>query len=214
MSGVNVDIESAKKINAGIQKLQAIASSGLSSAEKALQSLQYAIQSKRKDGDKTVDKLEMEIRQLEKEAKESQLEYDRQNREVQDAIRQNSTYVPEYNQLRQRANKKKKQLEALKHELSRLKRQKMEYKASKEVFLTEFKKLISETDSGDNGNITKVLERVIDALDEYVHTNFSAEDSASYDDFAKRMREEYQRRYAARTATEMHQEFIRTLGND
>lgn len=215
MAGANVDIESVKKINAGLQKLQNVADKGLYSAERALTSIQNEVLAKYRQGQAKVGILEGEIAQLERRADATQAEYDRQQREAQEAKAQGRPYVCNYlqdpNDLRRNANAKKKQLEELKRELELLKKQMTEYKASREVFLTEFKKIASDVGGGDDGQLTRVLEKTIIVLDDYVHTNFSSENASSYDNYATQLREANQR--SAESASTMQQEFIRTLND-
>lgn len=213
MARVDVDTESLVKIRYGLNKLQNVANKGLYDAERALSSIESEIKSVYQRGCSRIATLEGEISRLEKQADAQQAEYDQQLKVAEEAKAQGKPYTLPYrtpNDMRNEANEKKKQLNELKQELMSLKKQIMQYKASKEVFLDEFKKIASNAGGGDDGQATSVLEKSIIALDEYVHTNISSESSSSYDRYAAQMRVENARN-AENTRRLREDELVRTL---
>lgn len=216
MARVDVDTESLVKIRYGLNKLQNVANKGLSDSERALSNIQSEIMSIYRQGCSKISFLESEISRKERQADAQQVEYDRQVKEAEEAKSQGKSYTLPYltpDDLRNQANEKKKQLNELKRELENLKKQITEYKASKEVFLGEFKKIASNAGGGDNGEATSVLEKSIVLLDEYVHTNMTSESCSSYDRYAAQMRADNAR--IADNARRINQEeFIRTFNLD
>ena len=216
MARVDVDTESLVKIRYGLNKLQNVANKGLSDAERALSSIESEIRSVYQQGCSKITTLESEISRLKKQADTQQAEYDQQLKAAEEAKAQGKPYTLPYrtpNDMRNEANEKNKQLNELKRELENLKKQMMQYKASKEVFLDEFKKIASNAGGGDNGQATSVLEKSIATLDEYVHTNISSESCSSYDRYAAQMRADNARN-ADNTRRINQEEFIRTLNLD
>lgn len=193
MAGANVEIESVKKIKYGLQKLQNAANGGFSECEKSLSSVESEIKVAYQRGCAKVSLLESEISRLEREADAKQADYDRQLREFEEAKAQGRPYSMDAygpDSMRRNAAEKKKQLEELKIELENLKKQITSYKASKDEFITAFKKIASGGGGGDGDQMASVLEKTISALDSYVHTSFSSDSCSSYDAFSARMQAE------------------------
>lgn len=212
MARVDVDIESLVKIRYGLNKLQNVATKGLFDVERALSSIENEIKSIYYQGTSKIATLESEISRLEKQADAQQDEYDKQLEAAEVAKAEGKPYTLPYRNpdtMRNDANEKRKQLNELKREMENLKKQIKQYKASKEVFLNEFKKIASNASGGDNGQATSVLEKSIVALDEYVHTNISSESCSSYDYYAAQMKANNAR--SAETYLRVREEDIRTL---
>lgn len=187
--GANVDTESLIKIRYGIIKLQNVANKGFSEVQKSLGNIESEIKSVYHQGSLRITQLESEIRRLEREADELQSEYNEQLKAAEEAKAEGKPYTLPYvtpGSLREKAEKLRKQLNELKPELDALHQDMKAYKDVKEALVTEFKK-ITTSGGDDSGQMQNVLEHSIEALDQYVHTNFSGESASTYSGYSEQM---------------------------
>lgn len=188
MSGVNAEVESLVRIRYGLIKLQNVANKGLKSTERELKSVDYEASDNYREGCALLEKLKRDIATLEKEADVQQAEYNRKlNNTDENNGRPCVLPYPGPDVLRNRADEKRRIANELDRELSALSQHFKKYKASKETFFDEFKKIATNPDGGENGTISNVLEKSIVALDDYVHINIGAGGSSVYDNYVEQM---------------------------
>lgn len=187
MAKANVEIEALVKIRKYLNKLRRISNKGLSDSEHTLSYIEGDIKRSYQQAQAKIAVIEAEIERLEREADAEEEEYNRKLREAEEAKANGDTsYTLPYrspDEKREICLKKRRQLDELRQEVENLRALKKQYNVDRDAFLCEFKKIASTT-GGDNGDISNLLTKSIETLDNYVHTNFSAGDRLVYDNYS------------------------------
>lgn len=174
MSGVNVELDSLKKIREMLGKLQLCLNQGYSNSQSKLKEIEQKVDDTIKTAKNKLNQLNRKIEDDKRTAARMQEESDRMQREIAEGKRPQEG-LPYNGFVLEEISRMEKQREQLEEELRILVQKRKDYGNESAWFSELFGKVASGTSGGsdDNDQMQMELSKLISDLDNYMGTNLS-----------------------------------------